>query len=178
MECYIIWSFILRTRSIFLSSSSQLFRFVTPCGRYAIFQRCFYLLHHSLQYSWLLNVAAQFLAKQSICIEYPQTLENYYHYIAVTLLFFLLNYSLLIVGKLLVGSYNIFIFPNGGWRILFLVWLVELVIVGLLLSNRSIQNTLKLQQEAAELQKKITQPVTPPCKTNSIHTFCSTVLTR
>ena len=75
-------------------------------------------------------------------------------YIAVTLLFFLLNYSLLIVGKLLVGSYNIFIFPNGGWRILFLVWLVELVIVGLLLSNRSIQNTLKLQQEAAELQKE------------------------
>lgn len=154
MECYIIWPFILRTRSIFLSSSSQLFRFVTPCGRYAIFQRCFYLLHHSLQYSWLLNVTAQFLAKQSICIEYPQTLENYYHYIAVTLLFFLLNYSLLIVGKLLVGSYNIFIFPNGGWRILFLVWLVELVIVGLLLSNRSIQNTLKLQQEAAELQKE------------------------
>ena len=65
-----------------------------------------------------------------------------------------MNYSLLIVGKLLVGSYNIFIFPNGGWRILFLVWLVELVIVGLLLSNRSIQNTLKLQQEAAELQKE------------------------
>ena len=64
-------------------------------------------------------------------------------YIAVTLLFFLLNYSLLIIGKLLVGSYNIFIFPNGGWRILILVWLVELVIVGLLLSNRSIQNTLK-----------------------------------
>ena len=30
-------------------------------------------------------------------------------YIAVTLLFFLLNYSLLIIGKLLVGSYNIFI---------------------------------------------------------------------
>ena len=60
----------------------------------------------------------------------------------------------MIVGKLLVGSYNIFIFPNGGWRILFLVWLVELVIVGLLLSNRSIQNTLKLQQEAAELQKE------------------------
>ncbi|WP_455665755.1 sensor histidine kinase [Phocaeicola sp.] len=75
-------------------------------------------------------------------------------YIAVTFLFFLLNYSLLMVGKLLVGSYNIFTFPNGGWRILFLVWLVELVIVGLLLSNRSIQNTLKLQQEAAELQKE------------------------
>ncbi|WP_455672800.1 sensor histidine kinase [Phocaeicola sp.] len=76
-------------------------------------------------------------------------------YIAVTLLFLLLNYSLLAVGKLLVGSANIFtFFPNGGWRILILVWLVELVIVGLLLSNRSIQNTLKLQQEAAALQKE------------------------
>ncbi len=68
-------------------------------------------------------------------------------YIAVTLLFFLLNYSLLIVGKLLVGSYNIFIFPNGGWRILFLVWLVELVIVGLLLSNRSILYRYVLQSQ-------------------------------
>jgi histidine kinase len=87
-------------------------------------------------------------------------------YIAVTLLFFLLNYSLLIVGKLLVGSYNIFIFPNGGWRILFLVWLVELVIVGLLLSNRSIQNTLKLQQEAAELQKEKNTP--PPMQSASL----------
>lgn len=75
-------------------------------------------------------------------------------YIAVTLLFLLLNYSLLIVGKFLVGAYDIFVFPNGGWRILILVWLVELIIVGLLLSNRSIQNTLKLQQEAAELQKE------------------------
>lgn len=178
MECYIIWPFILRTRSIFLSSSSQLFRFVTPCGRYAIFQRCFYLLHHSLQYSWLLNVAAQFWLNSQYALNIRKRWKIITIYIAVTLLFFLLNYSLLIVGKLLVGSYNIFIFPNGGWRILFLVWLVELVIVGLLLSNRSIQNTLKLQQEAAELQKKITQPVTPPCKTNSIHTFCSTVLTR
>ena len=36
-----------------------------------------------------------------------------------------MNYSLLIVGKLLVGSYKIFIFPNGGWRILFLVWALD-----------------------------------------------------
>ena len=86
--------------------------------------------------------------------QYALNLRRRWKIIAVTLLFFLLNYSLLIVGKLLVGSYNIFIFPNGGWRILILVWLVELVIVGLLLSNRSIQNTLKLQQETAELQKE------------------------
>lgn len=75
-------------------------------------------------------------------------------YMAVTLLFLLLNYSLVVVGKLLVGSPVIFTFPNGGWRIPVVVWLVELIIVGLLLANRSIQNTLKLQQEAAELQKE------------------------
>lgn len=73
-------------------------------------------------------------------------------YVAVILLFLLLNYSLLIAAKLLAGIDNLFTFSNGGWRILIVVWLVELVIVGLLLANRSIQNNLKLQQEAAKLQ--------------------------
>ena len=68
------------------------------------------------------------------------------------MLFLLLNYSLLIAAKLLAGIDNLFTFSNGGWRILIVVWLVELVIVGLLLANRSIQNNLKLQQEAAQLQ--------------------------
>lgn len=65
-------------------------------------------------------------------------------YVAVILLFLLLNYSLLIAAKLLAGIDNLFTFSNGGWRILIVVWLVELVIVGLLLANRSIQNNLKL----------------------------------
>ena len=67
-------------------------------------------------------------------------------------MFLLLNYGLLITAKLLAGLPNLFTFSNGGWRILIVVWLVELVIVGLLLANRSIQNNLKLQQEAAKLQ--------------------------
>lgn len=75
-------------------------------------------------------------------------------YIAVVILFLLLNYSLLVMAKLLAGTNSVFTFPNGGWRILITVWLVELVIVGLILANRSIQNTLKLQQEAAQLQKE------------------------
>ncbi len=59
------------------------------------------------------------MAKQiQYALNIRQTLENYYKhllnsrniYIAV-LLFFLLNYSLLIVGKLLVGSY----FWYGWW---------------------------------------------------------------
>ena len=69
-------------------------------------------------------------------------------------MFFLLNYGLLVTAKLLVGASCPFVFPNGGWRVLITVWLVELVILGLLLANRSMRHTLKLQQEAAELQKE------------------------
>lgn len=60
------------------------------------------------------------------------------------------------VGRVEVygGIPSPFIFTNGGGRILIVVWLVELVILGLLLANRSVQNTLKLQQEAAKLQKE------------------------
>ena len=79
-------------------------------------------------------------------------------YLVVTLLFLLLNYGLLITAKLLVGLPNLFTFSNGGWRILIVVWLVELVIVGLLLANRSILNNLKLQQEAAKLQTERYRP--------------------
>lgn len=75
-------------------------------------------------------------------------------YIVVMGMFFLLNYGLLVAAKLLAGVAHPFMFPNGGWRILITVWLVELVILGLLLANRSMRNTLKLQQEAAALQKE------------------------
>ena len=56
--------------------------------------------------------------------------------------------------NLLAGASYPFTFPNGGWRILITVWLVELVILGLLLANRSMRNTLRLQQKAAALQKE------------------------
>ena len=47
-------------------------------------------------------------------------------YTMVMLMFFLLNYGLLVTAKFLVGASHPFVFPNGGWRILILVWLVEL----------------------------------------------------
>ena len=59
-------------------------------------------------------------------------------YLGGMLLFLLLNYGLLVVGKVLAGTSEPLIFPNGGWRLLIVVWLVELVILGLLLANRSI----------------------------------------
>lgn len=75
-------------------------------------------------------------------------------YSAVTVMLFVINYGLLVSAKLLVGAARPLIFPNGGERMLIIVWLVELVILGLLLANKSIQNALKLQREAARLQQQ------------------------
>lgn len=75
-------------------------------------------------------------------------------YILVMLMFLLLNYSLLVIAKLLAGAGHPLSFMGGGLRILIVVWLVELVILGLLLANRSMLNALKLQQQANELQKE------------------------
>lgn len=75
-------------------------------------------------------------------------------YIAVMFSFLLLNYGLLVTAKLLAGASHPFTFPNGGMRILISVWLVELVILGLVLANKSIQNTLVLQQKASYLQEE------------------------
>lgn len=73
-------------------------------------------------------------------------------YGSVTLMLLLLNYGLLVCAKLLAGAPHPFTFPNGGVRILIIVWLVELVILGLLIANKSAQNALKLQEQAAALQ--------------------------
>ena len=75
-------------------------------------------------------------------------------YTMVMSMFFLLNYGLLVTAKFLVGVSRPFVFPHGGWRILIIVWPVELVILGLLLANRSMQHTLKLQKQAAALQEE------------------------
>lgn len=75
-------------------------------------------------------------------------------YLLVMLMFLLLNYGLLVAAKLLVGASHPFTFPNGGSFILIVVWLVELVILGLLLAFRAMQNLLRLQQHAAALQKE------------------------
>ena len=75
-------------------------------------------------------------------------------YVVVMLMFLLLNYGLLSTAKLIAGMSDPFAFPSGGWRILIVVWLVELVILGLLLANRSMKDTLRLQKKAAELQKE------------------------
>lgn len=78
-------------------------------------------------------------------------------YAAVSVLFLLLNYSLLIAAKLLAGADHIFRLAGSGRYLLIVVWLVELVIIGLLLANRAQRANQLLQQEAAKLQIENTQ---------------------
>lgn len=75
-------------------------------------------------------------------------------YAGVMIMFLGVDYGFLVMGKLLVGSRQPFVFPNGGIPILIIVWLVELTVLGLLLANRTMAQTLRLQQRAAELQRE------------------------
>lgn len=75
-------------------------------------------------------------------------------YVLVSLMFLLLNYGLLVVAKLLVRADHPFTFPNGGVRVLIIVWLVELVILGLMIANKSTKNSFTLQQHALKLQRE------------------------
>ncbi len=72
-------------------------------------------------------------------------------YLLVMLMFFLLNYGLLVSAKLLAGGIASFYFLCRGKFVLVLVWLVELVILGLLLAFRAIREMLRLQQHTAAL---------------------------
>lgn len=73
-------------------------------------------------------------------------------YLAGMSLFLLLNYGLLVSAKILAGAANPFSIQPRGWWMLITIWLVELVVLGLLLANRSTQKALRLQQRAAVLQ--------------------------
>ncbi|MEG0518130.1 MAG: histidine kinase [Bacteroidales bacterium] len=73
-------------------------------------------------------------------------------YLMVTAVLLMLNYGLLVCAKLILGATHPFTFPNGGIRVLIIVWLVELVVLGLLVVNNFIRDMLRLQQHTAELQ--------------------------
>jgi len=78
-------------------------------------------------------------------------------YIALGLLFLLLNYGLFVTAKILANASPIFNFSRSGWNLLIVVWLVEMVVIGLLLSNQTMKANWLLQQEATKLQMENTQ---------------------
>lgn len=73
-------------------------------------------------------------------------------YITVILLFLALNYGLFVTVKILADVKPVFNISRSGWYLLFLVWFAEMVVIGLMLSNRTLQANRLLQQEAAKLQ--------------------------
>src|SRR5574344_2583013 len=74
-----------------------------------------------------------------------------YSCVAVVLLF--VNYGLLVLAKMLVGVDNPFIFNRGG-GILIILWLLDLIIVGLLVVNQSVRQNMLIQQEASKLREE------------------------
>lgn len=104
-------------------------------------------------------------------------------YAVVFGMFFLVNYGFLVSGKLLVGARNPFAFPHGGLRILIVVWLVELVVLGLLLANQAMAQALRLRQRAAELQREndtarytaLQQQLNPHFLFNSLNTLIAEI---
>lgn len=106
------------------------------------------------------NVLGYFTLKISSWIDNQYSLRMAHRwkfvsvYALIMVMFLVLNYGLLVAAKLLAGAMHPFVFLNGGERILLMIWLVELIVLGLLLANRSMQYTLKLQKQAADLQKE------------------------
>ena len=72
-------------------------------------------------------------------------------YITVIFLFLALNYGLFVTAKILADVESVFNFSRSGWNLLIVVWLAEMVVIGLLLSNRTLQANWLLQQEAAKI---------------------------
>ena len=98
-------------------------------------------------------------------------------------MFLAVDYGFLVTGKLLAGSQHPFTFPNGGVRMLVVVWLVEMAVLGLLLANRAMAQTLRLRQRAAELQREnntarytaLQQQLNPHFLFNSLNTLIAEI---
>lgn len=104
-------------------------------------------------------------------------------YLGVLGMFLAVDYGFLVAGKLLAGAQHPFTFPNGGVRMLVVVWLVELAVLGLLLANRAMAQTLRLRQRAAELQREnntarytaLQQQLNPHFLFNSLNTLIAEI---
>lgn len=104
------------------------------------------------------NIAGFAIIKLSSWInnQYAHNINNRWKilgvYITVMLILLLLNYGLLVSVKIVANMANPLLFPFNGIRIFITVWFIELIILGLMLANRSIRDTLKYQKQVAELK--------------------------
>lgn len=86
-----------------------------------------------------------------------QTVRKWMIYIILALLLFSINYLLMAFAKYLIIGQGEILFPYAGMRWLLIVWIIELIVMGLLLLNRSTQRALVMQQEASQLKDAYNQ---------------------
>src|SRR5574344_411103 len=104
-------------------------------------------------------------------------------YIAVTILFLLLDYSVLVIAKMMAGVPSPFILQYSGIILLMIIWLLELMMMGLLMAYKFSQDTLELQKKAAKLQsendlahyKALQNQLNPHFLFNSLNTLISEI---
>ncbi|MGM9712538.1 MAG: sensor histidine kinase [Prevotella sp.] len=72
--------------------------------------------------------------------------------IIVGLLFLSINYSMCVIAKVLAGVQPVWAISPVGRRVLLLIWIAEMAVILLLLSNRTLKTNQRLKQEAARLQ--------------------------
>ena len=72
----------------------------------------------------------------------------------IILILLAVNYAILVIAKLLSDTPQPFTFPHGGIHVLIVAWFVEIVILGLLLTNRAMGQMLHYQQLAYRIQKE------------------------
>lgn len=94
--------------------------------------------------TWMNNKSPMFFARRKKVV---------IMYTTVAVILMLVNYGLMVSGKLLIGADNPFTLISGS-RIFAIVWLVELVIFNMLLVNRSMADALNLQRRTAYLQEE------------------------
>lgn len=79
-------------------------------------------------------------------------------YIIFHIIFFIvlfaLNYSILIFAKYISHIEPIYNLSKNGWELLLTVWGIEIVIMELVLSNRTLHSNLELLKKTSKLQKE------------------------
>lgn len=138
------FSFLLLLNNTEISHSS--WPALNPYWVLALFILVFNILGLSLLHinHYIDRKAPFFFAKRSRVI---------IHYIVISLLLCLLNYTLFFSMKLLLDFANPFVIRADGVRTLNIIWLVELVILGLVLVNNSFRFTIGLYREKAQLEE-------------------------
>lgn len=78
-------------------------------------------------------------------------------YIGIMLLYLVINYGFLVVAKMLAGLPNPFVFEASnapGLRLIFIIWCMDIGMLGVLLANRSTEQVLRYQRKMALLQEE------------------------